>query len=94
MEELLKGQNFENLKEGSIIQGTIIEIRQNEVVVDIGAKSEGNIAGHEFVDLGDLEIGQEIEVFLDKIEDMDGSPVISFDKAEQKKNWEEILSNY
>ena len=92
MEELLKESSFENLKEGSIIEGTIIEIRQNEVVVDIGAKSEGSIAGHEFVDLGDLEIGQALEVFLEKIEDKDGNPVISFDKAEQKKNWEKILS--
>jgi small subunit ribosomal protein S1 len=92
MEELLEEAKFENLKEGSIIEGTIIEIRQNEVVIDIGAKSEGNIAGHEFVDLGDLEIGQRIEVFLEKIEDKEGNPVISFDKAEQKKNWEKILT--
>jgi small subunit ribosomal protein S1 len=92
MEELLGEASFENLKEGSIIEGTIIEIRQNEVVIDIGAKSEGNIAGHEFVDLGDLEIGQRIEVFLEKIEDKEGNPVISFDKAEQKKNWEKILT--
>ena len=92
MQELLEEASFENLKEGSIIEGTIIEIRQNEVVVDIGAKSEGNIPGHEFVDLGDLEIGQAVEVFLEKIEDKEGNPVISFDKAEQKKNWEKILT--
>ena len=92
MEELLGEQSFENLKEGSIVEGTIIEIRQNEVIVDIGAKSEGSIAGHEFVDLGDLEIGQGVEVFLEKIEDKEGNPVISFDKAEQKKNWEKILT--
>ncbi len=92
MEELLGEASFENLKEGSVIEGTIIEIRQNEVIVDIGAKSEGSIVGHEFVDLGDLEIGQAIEVFLEKIEDKDGNPLISFDKAEQKKNWEKILS--
>ena len=41
MEELLKGSNVENLNEGSIIKGTIIEIRPTEVVVDIGGKSEG-----------------------------------------------------
>ncbi len=91
MEELLAETSFENLKEGSIIKGSIIEIRQNEVIVDIGAKSEGSIVAHEFVDLGDLEIGQEIEVFLEKIEDKEGNPLISFDKAEQKKNWEQIL---
>lgn len=92
MEELLGDASFENLKEGSIIKGTIIEIRQNEVVVDIGAKSEGNINANEFVDLGDLQIGEQIEVFLEKIEDKEGNPVISFDKAEQKKNWEQILT--
>lgn len=92
MEELLEEASFENLKEGSIINGTIIEIRQNEVVIDIGAKSEGTIPAHEFIDLGDLEIGQTIEVFLEKIEDKEGNPVISFDKAEQKKNWEKILT--
>ncbi|MCB1123253.1 MAG: 30S ribosomal protein S1, partial [Verrucomicrobiae bacterium] len=92
MEELLEQASFENLKEGSIINGTIIEIRQNEVVVDIGAKSEGNIPAHEFIDLGELEIGQSIEVFLEKIEDKEGNPVISYDKAEQKKNWEKILT--
>jgi len=92
MEELLGESSFENLKEGSIIEGTIIEIRQNEVVVDIGAKSEGTITGHEFVDLGDLEIGQSVDVFLEKIEDKDGNPAVSFDKAEQKKNWDKILA--
>ena len=94
MEELLGEQSFENLKEGSIVEGTIIEIRQNEVVLDIGTKSEGSIAGHEFVDLGDLEIGQSVEVFLEKIEDKEGNPVISFDKAEQKKNWESLKILY
>jgi len=92
MEELLGDASFENLKEGSIINGTIIEIRQNEVIVDIGAKSEGNINANEFVDLGELQIGEAIEVFLEKIEDKEGNPVISFDKAEQKKNWEKILT--
>ena len=43
MEELLQSSNVENLNEGSIIKGTIIEIRPTEVVVDIGGKSEGII---------------------------------------------------
>lgn len=92
MEALLATSSFDNLKEGSIIKGIITEIRQNEVVVDIGGKSEGCIPGHEFIDLGDLEIGGEIEVYLEKLEDKNGNPVLSFDKAEQKKNWENILN--
>lgn len=92
MEELLAQTTFDKLKEGSIIKGTITEIRQIEVVVDIGGKSEGLITAAEFSDLGDLQIGEEIEIFLEKLEDRDGNPVLSFDKAEQKKNWENIIT--
>ncbi len=92
MEELLAQTTFDKLKEGSIIKGTINEIRQTEVVVDIGGKSEGMISASEFADLGDLQIGEEIEIYLEKLEDRDGNPVLSFDKAEQKKNWENIIT--
>lgn len=93
MEELLQGSSIENLNEGSIIQGTIIEIRPLEVVVDIGGKSEGIVPAHEFVDISELQVGSEVEVFLEKLEDREGNPVISYDKAEQKKNWEKIVEN-
>lgn len=93
MEELLQGSSIENLNEGSIIKGTIIEIRPLEVVVDIGGKSEGIVPAHEFVDVSELQVGSEIEVFLEKLEDREGNPVISYDKAEQKKNWEKIVEN-
>ncbi|WP_343192832.1 30S ribosomal protein S1 [Coraliomargarita sinensis] len=93
MEQLLEGSKIDNLEEGSIIQGTIIEIRPTEVVVDIGGKSEGIVHASEFVDMSELQVGSEIEVFLEKLEDKEGNPVISFDKAEQKKNWEKIVEN-
>ncbi|MCH6254978.1 30S ribosomal protein S1 [Puniceicoccaceae bacterium K14] len=92
MEELLATTTFDTLREGSIIKGGIAEIRQNEVVVDIGGKSEGVIPAMEFPDLGELQIGEEIEVFLEKLEDKDGNPILSYDKAEQKKNWENIIT--
>jgi small subunit ribosomal protein S1 len=92
MEELLAQSQFENLVEGKIIKGTITEIRENEVVLDIGAKAEAIVQGHEFVDLGELQVGAELEVFLEKLEDRDGNPIVSYDKAQQKKNWENILS--
>jgi small subunit ribosomal protein S1 len=93
MEQLLQGSTIDNLEEGSIIKGTIIEIRPTEVVVDIGGKSEGIVHASEFVDMSELQVGSEIEVFLEKLEDREGNPVISFDKAEQKKNWEKIVEN-
>ncbi|MDQ8179093.1 30S ribosomal protein S1 [Pelagicoccus sp. SDUM812005] len=92
MSELLAQTSFDQLKEGSIVKGTITEIRQNEVVVDIGGKSEGLVPGQEFVDLGELQIGEEIEVYLEKLENKEGNPLLSFDKAEQKKNWENIIT--
>ena len=91
MEELLAGSQFENLKEGAIVDGTITEIRENEVIVDIGSKAEGAISANEFLDVGELQIGSQIEVYIERLEDRDGSPVLSYDKAEQKKNWEDIL---
>jgi small subunit ribosomal protein S1 len=93
MEELLAGSTVDNLEEGSIIKGTIIEIRPAEVVVDIGGKSEGIVHASEFVDMSELQVGSELEVFLEKLEDKEGNPVISYDKAEQKKNWEKIVEN-
>ena len=90
MEELLAESSFENLKEGAIVTGTITEIRDSEVVIDIGAKAEGEISASEFIDVGELQIGAEIEVFLEKLEDRDGNPILSYDKAEQKKNWENM----
>ncbi len=92
MNELLAESKFEKLQEGTIVNGTIIEIRQGEIVVDIGGKSEGVIPAVEFPDISELQAGQEIEVFIERLEDKEGNPVISFDKAEQKKNWENILS--
>ena len=93
MEELLASSNIDNLAEGSILKGTIVEIRPTEVVVDIGGKSEGIVHASEFVDMSDLQVGGELEVFLEKLEDKEGNPIISYDKAEQKKNWEKIVEN-
>ncbi len=93
MEELLASSTIDNLEEGSIIKGTIIEIRPAEVVVDIGGKSEGIVHASEFVDMSELQVGSELEVFLEKLEDKEGNPVISYDKAEQKKNWEKIVED-
>ncbi len=93
MEQLLESSEIEKLNENSIIKGTIVEIRPTEVIVDIGGKSEGTVPAHEFVGISELQVGSEIEVFLEKLEDKEGNPVVSFDKAEQKKNWEKIVEN-
>jgi len=92
MEQLLEQSSFDKLKEGTMIPGTITEIRANEVIVDIGGKAEGSIPANEFFDLGELQVGSSIEVLLEKLEDKEGNPVLSYEKAQQKKNWENILT--
>ncbi len=92
MEELLAESSFANLLPHAIVKGSITEIRANEVIVDIGGKSEGSINANEFMDIGELSIGDEIEVYVEKVEDKEGNPILSFDKAEQKKNWENIVN--
>lgn len=93
MEQLLaESGSLNSLIPGSIVKGTVIEIRDNSVVVDIGGKSEGIIPANEFADVSEIQIGDEIEVYLEKAEDRSGAPVISYDKAQQKKNWETIVA--
>ena len=77
--------------EGSVVKGTVIDVRQNEVLVDIGYKSEGLIPKYEFMEPERIVVGTELEVLLEKIEDENGMVVLSFEKAEQKKNWDKIV---
>src|SRR3954471_4567021 len=91
MEEAMK-QSYTRFAAGSIVKGTVIEVRSKEVMVDIGYKSEGVINGMEFVDIKAMKVGDEIDVLIEKLEDKDGMVVLSHEKAEFKKNWERILT--
>ena len=90
--ELIDGR-FRDLKEGSIVKGTILEIKPQVVLVDIGYKSEGVIPVAEFED-EDIEIGDEIEVLLEKLENEEGMVVLSKEKAAYKQNWDKIVGVY
>lgn len=78
--------------ENSLVTGTIIEVRPKEVVVDIGYKSEGIISMDEFPDSSIAQVGTEVEVLLERLEDDNGMVVLSRSKAELKKNWEKIVA--
>ena len=75
-----------------IVKGTVIEVRSKEVMVDIGYKSEGVISGGEFDDIKTVKVGDVIDVLIEKLEDKDGMVVLSKEKAEFKKNWDNILT--
>ncbi len=91
MDSLLDANSLKRLKQNTIVTGTISEIRPNEVAVDIGAKAEGIIPASEFLNFDELSVGQPIEVFVERIENVEGRPILSYDKAQQQKNWENIL---
>src|SRR6476646_10721100 len=87
----LMSKSLRDFKEGSIVKGRILEIRPREVLVDIGYKSEGVIPASEFDDMNEVEVGDEVEVLLEKLENEDGMIVLSKEKAAHKQNWDKIV---
>ena len=87
--ELINARH-KDLRENTIVRGTIIDIKPQVVLVDIGYKSEGVIPSAEFED-EDIQIGDEIEVLLEKLENDEGMVVLSKEKAAHKQNWDKIV---
>ena len=90
LQELI-ASSIKNYREGSIVKGHILEIRNREFLVDIGYKSEGVIPASEFDEPESVEIGDEIEVLLERLENDEGMVVLSKEKAAQRQNWEKIV---
>jgi small subunit ribosomal protein S1 len=90
MEQAMK-QSAVRFATGQIVKGTVIEVRNKEVLVDIGYKSEGVVSGNQFDDVKAVKVGDEVEVLIERLEDKDGMVVLSKEKAEFKQNWDKIL---
>src|SRR5437868_13978599 len=83
----------EELKEGDIVKGKVIALGKDHVIVDIGYKSEGAIPLHEFTTADGsvgIKVGDEIDVFLESREDENGLCILSKEKADRLKVWDEI----
>ena len=91
MEGLLKADALKCLRANKIVSGTISEIRPDEVAIDIGAKAEGIVPASEFDNLDELSVGETVEVYVERVENIDGRPVLSYNRAQQQKNWATIL---
>lgn len=91
--EQLYNQNIRVIREGEIVKGKIVSIRSKEVLVDIEFKSEGIIPVTEFAPQ-DLELGKEIEFFVESIEDDAGMIVLSREKALRIQGWDRIVKNF
>ena len=90
MEQLI-AKSLRDFKEGSIVKGHILEVRPREVLVDIGYKSEGVIPTSEFEDTDSFQVGDEVEVLLERLEDDQGMVKLSKEKAAHKQNWDKIV---
>ena len=86
----LMENSFKDLREHSIVKGIILDIKPQVVLVDIGYKSEGAIPVSEFED-EDIQVGDEIEVLLQRLENDEGMVVLSKEKAAHKQNWDKIV---
>jgi small subunit ribosomal protein S1 len=99
MEELLEmyEESLSELGEGEIVRGRVIQVKPNEIVVDIGYKSEGLVPIEQVQNrAGDVKVsrGDEIDVFIERLEDPSGYVILSRDKAERVIVWDQLEEKY
>jgi small subunit ribosomal protein S1 len=93
--EHLYRQSLQDLEEGEVVRGRIVAVKDAEVLVDVGYKSEGTIPLDEFHRTGIVpKVGEEIEVYLEMKEDSEGLIVLSKEKADKIKVWDVITRAY
>src|SRR5258707_12785573 len=79
-----------NIKEGEMVKSKVLRVTDTAVILDVGFKSEGAVAIDEFKDPKSLKEGDEVEVFLEHLEDQEGAVVLSKKKADFMRVWERI----
>ena len=93
----LYNSSFRNITEGEVIEGTVLKVSAAEVIVDVGYKSEGIISISEFLDEnGEVTVqpGDTVDVLLERTEDREGHIVLSREKAEKMKIWDDVEKAY
>jgi small subunit ribosomal protein S1 len=96
-EQLLDQYVARKFAEGEVMKGTVLKLTDTDVVVDIGYKSEGVIPVTQFIDATGhltIKVGDVIDVLLEDTEDGDGHIVLSKEKAEKVRVWEEVEKAY
>ncbi len=93
----LYDESMRNLTEGEIVPGRVIGVTSNSVIVDVGYKSEGLIPIEEFTDREGrltVAVGEEVDVLLEKTEDLEGHVLLSRIKAQRMRRWTEVERAY
>ncbi|MDR1207972.1 MAG: 30S ribosomal protein S1 [Holosporales bacterium] len=93
LEQSLEGQGS---FEGKVVEGTIIEVQSDIVVIDVGLKSEGRIPLKEFEAFGlpDVQQGDVVQVYVERLEDRNGDILLSLEKAKKEAAWNELEKAY
>jgi small subunit ribosomal protein S1 len=81
---------LQDIKEGEVVNGTVLGVTRDDIIVDVGFKSEGIIPIAEFTEPINIKVGDKIQVYLDAIEDSDGQLVLSKQKADFMRVWDNI----
>ena len=84
-------ESFRDFKQGELVKGRLVRIQGDNVIIDVGFKSEGTIPRSEFGEDAKFEVGQEIEVVLESVEDQEGNLVLSKSRADFLRIWEKVL---
>jgi len=86
-------KTFSVIKENEVVKGRIVAIHGEDVLIDIGSKSDGRVSINDFAHPEELIVGNDVEVFLEKIEDKEGQLVLSKKKADSIKMWDRIVDS-
>lgn len=87
-------KNFKEIKEGQLVRGRIVDITKDEVFVDVGFKSVGVIPRSELLNSETLNVGDQIDVFVEALEDSQGRVLLSRKRADFMRIWQEINRIY
>ncbi|MBK8945280.1 MAG: 30S ribosomal protein S1 [Ignavibacteriae bacterium] len=87
----LYDQSFQDLKEGEIIKGKIVGITEDNIVLDVGFKSDGTISRNDFLATEEIKIGNDVDVVIESVEDEDGNLLLSKKRADFLKVWAKII---
>lgn len=90
----LYDSKIQTIKEDELVKGKIVEITKDEVFVDIGFKSMGVVPKSELINAETYQIGDEVDVFVERMEDASGRLILSRRRADFMRIWEDILSLY
>ncbi|MBQ0772784.1 MAG: S1 RNA-binding domain-containing protein, partial [Sphingomonadales bacterium] len=83
--------------EGRVVKGTVTGIENDMAVIDVGLKSEGRVALREFAAPGqkaNISVGDEVEVYVDRIENVNGEAMLSRDRARREASWDKLEKEY